>query len=229
MKQKLTQFARFFGFEVAGYRSFRGKPDPDRPWEDDPEFLMIYSAVVGHTLVDRKRLFMLYQLVRQTASLEGSLAECGVFRGGSALLFGKLKPTAKKLYLFDTFGGMPATDAKKDVHRLGDFSDTSLKHVQNILQGCSNVEFRQGFFPETAVGLEAERFSMAHCDMDIHSSVLEFCRFFYPRLVPGGVLIFDDYGFPSCPGAKAAVREFCASQGVFEVYLPTGQALIWKS
>jgi O-methyltransferase len=229
MKQKLLQLAHFFGYDVTGYRTFKGKPDPERPWEDDPAFLKVYDAVASHTLVDRKRLYMLYQLVCQTASLEGSVAECGVFRGGTALLFAKLKTEAKRLYLFDTFGGMPETDSEKDVHRSGDFSDTSLPQVQTLLRGSANVVFRPGFFPATAKGLEQETFSLAHCDMDIYSSVLDFCRFFYPRLVCGGVMVFDDYGFHSCPGAKADVREFCTGQGAFEVYLPTGQAIVWKT
>jgi O-methyltransferase len=229
MKRKLQQFARTFGCDITLYRSFNGKPEPERPWEDDLDFLATYGAVVGHTLLDRRRLYMLYQFTRQTAAMEGSLAECGVYRGGTALLFAKLKPESKRLYLFDTFGGMPETDPEKDLHKAGHFSDTSLTRVQGLLRGCANVVFRPGFFPATAQGLEQEKFSLVHCDMDIYSSVADFCRFFYPRLVQGGVMVFDDYGFGSCPGAKTAVREFCAQQGAFEIYLPTGQALVWRS
>lgn len=229
MKRKLLRLVHLFGYDVTGYKTFMGKPEPERPWEEDPDFLGIYGAVVGHTLVDRRKLYLLYQLTRQTGSLDGSFAECGVYRGGTALLFAKLKPETKRLYLFDTFEGMPETNVKEDFHRAGDFADTSLSHVQNLLRGCANVVFRPGFFPATAKGLEQEIFSLAHCDMDIHSSVLDFCRFFYPRLARGGVMVFDDYGSPSCPGAKAAVQRFCKEQGAFEIYLPTGQAIMWKS
>ena len=229
MKHKLQQWARSFGYDVTGYQTFMGKAEPERPWEDDEDFLKAYDAVVNHTLVERKKLYMLYQLTRQTAALAGNLAECGVYRGGTALLFGRLKPENKRLYLFDTFGGMPETDPKNDFHRAGDFADTSLPRVQALLGDCANIVFRPGFFPATSKGLEEETFSLAHCDMDIQSSVLDFCHFFYPRLVRGGVMVFDDYGFRSCPGAKAAVRAFCAEQGTFELYLLTGQALVWKS
>jgi O-methyltransferase len=229
MKRTLLRLARFLGYDVTGYQTYHGKSEPEQPWEEDPKFLTTYDAVVHHTIVARKKLWMLWQLTLQTASMEGSLAECGVYRGGTALLFATVKPEKKRLYLFDTFGGMPETDPAKDYHHAGDFSDTSLPRVQDLLRGCTNVVFRPGFFPATAAGLEQETFSLAHCDMDIHSSVLDFCRFFYPRLVRGGVMVFDDYGFRSCPGAKAAVREFCAEQGTFEIYLPTGQAIVWKS
>jgi O-methyltransferase len=225
IKRQLRQL----GYDLVPYRTFQNKPDPERPWEDDPDFLAHYHAVVGHTLVDRQRLFILYQLAQHTVALEGNLAECGVYRGGTALLLAKLKPANKKLYLFDTFGGMPETDSQKDYHKAGDFSDTSLPQVQQLLDGQPNVIFRPGFFPATATGLEHETFCMAHCDMDIYTSILSFCHFFYPRLTRRGVLVFDDYGSASCPGAKAAVREFCTEQGLIEIYLPTGQALIWKS
>lgn len=51
---------------------------------------------------------------------------------------------------------------------------------------------------------------------------------FYTRLNPGGVLIFDDYGFPTCPGAKRAVDEFFAAVPEHSVYLPTGQAVVTR-
>lgn len=220
---------RRWGYDVVGFHTYQGRPDPERPWEDDPGFLAHYQAVLPHTLVGRQRLYMLYQLGRQTAGLEGNLAECGVYQGGTALLLARLKPAHKRLYLFDTFDGMPDTDAQRDFHRAGDFSDTSLARIQGLLGGLPNVAFRPGFFPATSLGLEQETFSLVHCDMDIYQSVLDCCRFFYPRLVRGGVMLFDDYGAPSCPGAKAAVREFCAGQGAFDIYLPTGQALAWKN
>ncbi|HEY0256803.1 MAG TPA: TylF/MycF/NovP-related O-methyltransferase [Candidatus Methylacidiphilales bacterium] len=229
IQRLLRSQVRHLGYDVVPYRTFKGQPDPERPWENDSDFLAHYHAVVPHTLVDRHRLYMLYQLAKKTVGLDGHYAECGVYRGGTALLLAKLKPEQKKLYLFDTFGGMPETDAEKDFHKAGDFADTSLPHVQQLLDGHPNVIFRPGFFPATAQGLENETFCMAHCDMDIYTSVLDFCRFFYPRLAPRGIMIFDDYGAASCPGAKSAVSEFCAGQGLYEIYLPTGQAIVCKS
>ena len=227
MKKMIRQIARRFGYDVVGYTSYNGMPEPERPWEEDDSFLAAYAGVAQNTVLDRKRLFMLYQLVK-AISMDGSIAECGVYRGGTALLFARFKQEDRRLYLFDTFDGMPSVDSKMDLHHQGDFSDTSLSHVQELLGGYQNVIFRPGRFPATASGLEHETFSLAHCDMDIHTSVRDFCSFFYPRLVRGGVMVFDDYGFRSCPGAKAAVREFCEQQGIREFLLLTGQAIVWK-
>jgi O-methyltransferase len=65
-------------------------------------------------------------------------------------------------------------------------------------------------------------------DVDIYRSVLDCCRFFYPRLVTGGAIVFDDYGRNSCPGAKAAVDEFFADTPEQPVYVATGQAFVVK-
>jgi O-methyltransferase len=169
---------------------------------------------------------MLFQLACNAATLKGHFAECGVYRGGSAALFALIKAASTNLYLFDTFEGMPQTDHARDYHRAKDFCDTSYEGVQKVLKRYSNIEFRKGFFPQTTKGLEATVFSLVHVDFDIYQSVLDACNFFYPRLVRGGYIIFDDYGWPSCPGAKQAVQEFGAANEAREIYLPTGQALL---
>jgi O-methyltransferase len=91
------------------------------------------------------------------------------------------------------------------------------------------VSFHPGFFPSTAVPFEATSFCMAHIDVDIHGSVLDCCSFFYPRTVPGGILVFDDYGFRSCPGARQAVDEFFKTRPARLLWLPTGQAVVVRS
>ena len=46
--------------------------------------------------------------------------------------------------------------------------------------------------------------------------------------VPGGLLVFDDYGFSTCPGATRAVDEFMASRPEPVIEVPTGQAFVIK-
>jgi len=228
MKKYLKGFARRCGYDIQSFHACNGKADPERPWEDDREFLELWDRIKGQTLLDRTRVFMLFQMARRAAALPGHYAECGVFRGGTALLLSICKPADKKLFLFDTFEGMPEVNHEHDYHRQGDFSETSLQGVQNLLAGRSNVIFRNGLFPKTAEELEDEVFSLVHVDFDIYQSVKDACEFFYPRLVVGGSIVFDDYGYASCPGAKSAVREFCVEKGTNEIYLPTGQALLFK-
>jgi O-methyltransferase len=228
MKSFIKEKIRKFGYDIVGYRTYKGMADPIMPWETDTEFLNIYNSIVGLTLADRKRLYILWQFCKKAELLTGDIAECGVYKGGTALLLAKAKTDEKKLYLFDTFSGMPEADPSKDDHVAGDLNDTSLETVKMLFKEQKNISFRPGFFPDTAKGLENEFFCLVHCDMDIYSSIMDCCIFFYPRLVNGGMIIFDDYGAASCPGAKEAVNDFCKKEGIYELYLPTGQAIVLK-
>lgn len=196
---------------------------------DIGDFQLLFKKIRSHTLVDKDRCFMLYQLVCYANAKEGEMAEVGVYKGGTARLISKVAAeTAKTVHLFDTFSGMPPTDITKDRVKEGDFSDTSLDGVKKYLSDCSNVRFYQGRFPDTAEPIIGLPFCFVHVDVDIYESVMECCKFFYPRLVQGGILIFDDYGFLTCPGAKVAVDEFFSDKSDYPCYLSTGQCFVIK-
>ncbi len=210
----------------------RKKQEALRPlaiWEDNREFKKIVSKI-EFTLVDHSRCYMLYQFAKIAQELEGDVAEVGVYKGGTAKLLAETfacKPN-KLVHLFDTFEGMPTTDPTLDRHHAGDFRNTSLEAVQKQLHGNSNARFYKGFFPATAGPIEDKLFCFVHVDVDIYQSVKDSCIFFYPRLEPRGVLIFDDYGFSSCPGARKAVDEFFADKLEAPFYLPSGQCFVVK-
>jgi O-methyltransferase len=202
---------------------------PSHVWESDPKLQDIARRISGVTLLDPWRLQLLYRAAQQAAKLPGDVAEVGVYRGGTArLLCEAFEGAPKEIHLFDTFGGMPEVDAAKDKHKAGDFSDTSLDSVQRFLEGCGAARFHQGTFPQSAAGLEAARFALVHVDVDIYTSVKACCDFFYTRLAPGGIIVFDDYAVPSCPGARKAVDEFFAGKPERPLPLPTGQCLVVK-
>ena len=206
------------------------RPKQIRPWDEDPVFVPLMARISQRTLVDKKRCHMLWQLARRVAKIPGEVAEIGVYRGGTARLLAEiLSPAGKTIHLFDTFEGMPETDPERDLHRAGDFSDNSLAEVKAFLAGAGSLEFHQGFFPATSGPTKDKTFAFVHVDTDIYRSVLDCCEFFYPRLSAGGVMVFDDYGFLSCPGAKAAVDEFFARTQDAPLYLPSAQAVVIKT
>jgi O-methyltransferase len=198
-------------------------------WNDDREFMRIFGKI-NYTLVDHARCYVLHRFAKLAAELPGDLAEVGVYKGGTAKLLAlTVAPRAKKhLHLFDTFEGMPPTDSTADHHHEGDLNDTSLEAVQRSLRDCSNVHIYKGFFPDTAGPVEDNKFCMVHIDVDIYKSVKDSCAFFYPRMENGGIMVFDDYGFSSCPGARKAVDEFFADKPEAPVYLPSGQCIVFR-
>jgi SAM-dependent methyltransferase len=199
------------------------------PWLGYGGFDAVMAAIAPHTLVSCDRVWILHSLAKQALNLPGDYWECGVFKGGTAIMLAQIvAPSGKQLHLFDTFNGMPDTDPSLDLHRKGDFSDNDLDAVRQRFGSAPHVEFHPGYIPQTFEGLESAHIAFAHIDVDIHQSVMDCCKFIYPRLADGGCMVFDDYGFPTCPGARAAVDAFFADKPERPLVLPTGQAIVTK-
>lgn len=201
---------------------------PARLSDLDNNYQRIRDRVRDYTLLSDERLQMLYLFARAVEHLPGEIAEVGVYRGGTACLLASVYSMGDKVvHLFDTFGGIPPVADDIDVHREGDFSDTSLDVVAEYLGEFGNVAFHPGIFPDSvSPEISAAGYCFVHVDADMYRSVVECCSFFYPRLVKGGMMLFDDYGFPSCPGVKKGVDEYFSTTLHKPIYLPTGQALI---
>ena len=236
IKQMIKSLAISFGFELRRVPSF-DIPDGKLyrplfcPWLGQGEFRRYYEIALPKTLVTADRCFVLYTLLRQALHVKGDVWECGVYKGGTAAMMAAIladHDSAKRLILFDTFEGMPETDAKQDLHKRGDFSDTSLQGVTNFVKHGDRCVFKQGCIPATFAGLESAQIAFAHIDVDIYKSIIDSLTFIWPRLSFGGFIVFDDYGFPSCPGARTAVDDFFRKEACIPLCLPTGQALVFK-
>jgi O-methyltransferase len=203
-----------------------------RPWLLDV-WQRRFAVTRGKTLVSDDRLYALATLLRQAlATSAGDVAECGVYQGGTARLLADVireSGVSRTLALCDTFAGMPDTDPNVDVHRKGDFSDTSLEAVRRYLAAYENVEYVPGLIPTSLAPLAQRRFCFVHVDLDIRAAVLDASTFFYERVAPGGFLVYDDYGFASTPGARQAVDAFYADKIETPLALAGGQCIVFKA
>ncbi len=189
------------------------------------------AAAGAPSLVDRFRMLVLKQLLLTTERLQGEVWELGVYRGGTAALIRNIlaaRPAPPTFRLFDTFAGMPESDSGHDLHGAGEFADVSLTAVQALIGPGSFLDYRPGLVPDTFAGLEAAQLRFVHVDLDIHRSLVAALEFIYPRLVQGGIILLDDYGFATCPGAREAIDEYCSKSTLPLVVLPTGQAFLIK-
>ena len=148
----------------------------------------------------------IYKYLLQCKDLEGNIAEAGVFKGAISNLLARMAPN-KLIHLFDTWTGLPDTDKRYDLHTKGDFA-TPYEDVVSFLQDCPNVRFHRGLFPYTTRSVKSEKFCFVHIDFDLYAGTLAGCKFFYPRMSPGGIIIFDDYLWHATPGVKSALDEF---------------------
>lgn len=173
--------------------------------------LLANRAVGLETLLDYQRLSMLSAAVEVTQNVDGDIIEFGSFKGGSAGFFLRKMDISKTLHVFDSFAGMPEVSRDDNFHKAGDFSDTMEERVRKGLSSIApNFEMHVGFFSQTLNELQSSdlNFCLAHIDADLYESILDSLAFTYPRMVRGGIMIFDDYGAPSCEGAKKAIDEF---------------------
>lgn len=134
----------------------------------------------------------------------GDVVELGVYRGGALEAMAKAAPH-RLMYGFDTFEGMPAALWREgEPHGVGDFGDTSFEAVKASMP--KNVMLVRGMFPGSAVGIDPS-IALAHVDFDWYESTRAAIDWLLPRLVPGGVIVFDDWEWKHCPGVKKAIDE----------------------
>ena len=137
--------------------------------------------------------------------LPGDLADLGAYRGGTSLILKRLLPE-KYLHLFDTWTGNPIDDPLCH-HKTGEWA-TSLEDCKKLV---GDADYHQGVFPLTATG---DSFCFVYVDMDTYDATRDAIAYFWPRLVTGGKILFDDYGWEPCAGVKKAVDEVLQVQVV---------------
>lgn len=227
-------FFGHFGYEIIDCKPlYRGFKDEEyykpqfSPWLT-PEWKERLRAEDPRSVLPLQAKYVFYCLaLNATLRCSGELAECGVYKGGTAKILAELVPD-RPLHLFDTFAGMPETDPALDFHKKGDFADTDIESVRQYLADHKNVTCVPGLIPGSLDVIRDRTFSFVHIDLDLYSSIKSACEFFYPRVQPGGTLLFDDYGFPSCPGARAAVDEFFEDKPEVKMAFVTGQCSVQK-
>jgi O-methyltransferase len=183
------------------------------PWQADEEFRSAYEAVRPNTLVDVWRCYELWSLVGELRDVPGAILEVGVWRGGTGVLMATRAAALgldEPVYLCDTWAGVVKTGDVDTYYRDGKHDDASRETVAALAAalGRTNVELLQGVFPdETADRIADNRFRLCHCDVDVYRSAKDVFDWVWPRLEPGGMVVFDDYGFPACPGVTKFVDE----------------------
>jgi O-methyltransferase len=139
--------------------------------------------------------------------LEGDMAEIGVYKGHMARVLHNKAPH-KILHLYDTFKGIAKSDPSVDVHGNGEFADTSPESVKNYMGGESNfIKYYVGIFPDTFVE-DGKKSCFVYSDTDTYFGSKSTLNIFSRRMVSGGKIMFDDYGWKGCPGVEKAITEF---------------------
>ncbi len=202
-------------------------------WREDAAFLGDYRRLSPGNPYSQDRKWTLREYVRQSNALPGDLAECGCYEGASAFFMCQAS-TGGELFLFDSFQGLSDAGERDRIDTsdvmswtAGDMRSAEDRLRQN-LAGFEGVNVLAGWIPARFGEVASRRFRLVHVDVDLYQPTRDSLEFFYPRLVEGGVIVMDDYGFQTCPGAMQAADEFAASMGTRVLHLPTGQGVLTR-
>jgi macrocin-O-methyltransferase TylF-like protien len=179
--------------------------------------------------VNRSEFYTLGRIVDSIERFDGSIIECGVYRGstllGMAHRLALRGITNVAVFGCDSFEGFPEPTQEDALTggvfheraRRGVFADTNYEdlaiRVERLGYG-RQVRLVRGFFEDTLPQFMESRFSIVHLDCDLYRSYVTCLELLYPRLVPGGYMIFDEYDFSASiyPGAQKAIDEFLAGK-----------------
>lgn len=182
-----------------------------------------------------ERLWNLSCYARHALGLTGDWIECGVFLGLSALTWAQIRAESdpqwlgRGLVLVDSFEGLSpavAQDGERaNVLARAKAFRVDVEHVKRPFSPWPEIEWRRGWIPPVLDGLTGRQWSLVHLDVDLFEPIRDCLERLYPNLVPGGVIINDDYDSEHFPGARLAWDEFFLKTGKDFVRLPSGQAV----
>jgi hypothetical protein len=207
----------------------------------DPRYVRAFEAAEKALGYDHKmfwRLHVALWCASQAQKLPGDFVECGVWRGflATAIMNYIPWPNANKhFYLFDTWEGLDErylTDGeRRNQAKLDHFKPyyaNQFEYVREHFSSYPNVHLVKGSVPETLSSVEIGKVSYLSLDMNCAPPELAAAEYFWDKLVPGGMILLDDYGFVSYEDQKRGFDQFASGHDVDILALPTGQGLIIK-
>ena len=222
----------------------------------DPTFFPLHQSKIELTktpvsLSKKFRRFSRAQILtaafRMAQRSEGAIAECGVFRGFSAhLMFevqSSLDPsyTGQDMFLIDSFEGLSGGSDKDFRHLVFDEQGNAysqnrefagllradLDIVSELVQSLGQVNLVKGWIPDVFAELPDQNYKFVHIDVDLYDPTFASLEYFVPRMVPGGIILNDDYYSSKFPGGGRAWFEYCRDQKLEYLPMDSGQSLLF--
>ncbi len=177
-----------------------------------------------------------YELYKRVVGVPGAVVELGVYKGASLMRFLAFRSlleneTARPVYGFDAFGRFPVAEEESDngrafierfegtgglgIAREGLEDAIARKNMRNIKLVEGNVF---DTLPKFLEDYPEFRIALLHLDMDVYEPTRLALDLFGPRMVKGGLVLFDDYGLVG--GATRAADEFGQKHGLLLQKLP---------
>ena len=209
----------------------------------DDKFLSIFNEIAEDDKEKGKlwRMHVFLWSFINGLKLEGDLIECGVWRGfcsSVATRYTNFERTNKKLFLFDTWDGIPEdqidicrTQFGSKVQIIND-KYKSPENYEKVLQrfkSFPNVQIIKGRVPEIFNEIHIpKKISFLHLDMNSSIAEIGALEVLFKKMVKGSICLLDDYGSDNAIHQMTAELEWFTKKGYFICELPTMQGLVVK-
>ncbi|MDP9203386.1 MAG: class I SAM-dependent methyltransferase [Gemmatimonadota bacterium] len=162
-----------------------------------------------------------------------TMAECGVCDGLTAYfaICAVAGNNDFRAFLYDAWEGMKSEYLLESEQRAtGAYSFLSLEQTKrNLDRFAGNTVFNKGFIPDSFVRSENPlELNWLHIDLNSAIPTLAALELFFMRIRPGGIILFDDYGWHGFQDTKTVVDKFFEGKSGFLLPFPTGQAIYFK-
>lgn len=206
---------------------------------EDPKFKAAYRAAeltnpwVGFNIP--WRVYVVCSLAEMVKNLKGDFVECGVNTGAysrAVIEYINFSTLNKTFYLLDTYQGLVPGQITDEEYKagvgdyLGKYKDVYAQVIETFKP--FPVKVIRGAVPGTLPQCDTSQICYLSIDMNVVEPEIAAAHYFWDKIVSGGVMILDDYGFPGHLAQKKAFDLFALEKGVSILYIPTGQAIIFK-
>jgi O-methyltransferase len=189
-------------------------------------FSDVYNRYKKYTMIPEHTFIKNLQICSKFKDIEGSIVECGVWKGGMIAAIAELLGNSRKYYLFDSFEGLPEAQeidgqaAKKwqenkenPMYFNNCKADIFYANEAMKIANTNNYEIIQGWFSHTLPKFELqEQISILRLDCDWYDSTIDCFKYLYPSVTKGGLIIIDDYY--QWDGCSRAVHDYLSSHNL---------------
>ena len=171
------------------------------------------------------RRYILIWAAEHCKKLEGSFCDFGCYDGLASKFINEyctLNEKNIKFFLYDVFDNPPQSK------KFPKHSDSLFDEVSNSFKGSPNVEVVKGILPNSLKENYPEKISFAHIDLNNVDAEMGVLKFIFDKISPGGIVIFDDYGWFNYEEQKNQEKKYIEEKGLRILELPTGQGLFIK-
>ncbi len=180
----------------------------------------LFAKYKDFTMINFDTFKINLMLCKNIKDIEGSIVECGVWRGGMIAGMSEILGKEREYFLFDSFEGLPEAKAidgekainwqkDKEASNYYDNCKAEISYAEEAMKlaGAKHVKLMKGWFKDTLPLYDANNpIALLRLDCDWYESTMDCLEVLFPYIKKGGMLLIDDYF--TWDGCSIAVHDY---------------------